>query len=556
MHLTESLGPAHAPAARAHSEGAGDSPRLPVGRWLFLAALLLAEVLGLTLRFDSGSLLGLRTWWADLAGSAHHLPQLGIAVAAALCAFGGTRLRDELHRVSGQTPPWPAWPFFLAHLAALACFTSLSFVVLDGGVRSSAYPGAWVMAWAATAFLTLAFWAATAVSVSLWLPFVRRAFVPLLTGVLVGGCAWGAGQLTGWLWRPLSAWTFATVRGLLSLLSPEVVSRPADLVVGTPTFSVEIAPACSGYEGIGLILVFLGVYLWLYRADLRFPAALLLLPLAAVIIWLANSVRITALLALGTWVSKDVALGGFHSQAGWLAFNAVALGTIVLVQRSRFFSRRPVEAGARNETAPYLVPLMVLVATLMVTGALAAGFDWLYPVRVVTAGLVLWYFWPRYAELRWSWSWSAVGIGVAVFVLWVALEPAAPPGAADAFSAGLAGLGPWGAAAWLLFRVAGSVVVIPLVEELAFRGYLTRRLIAADFRDVPVGEFRWFSFLVSSALFGALHGRWVAGVLAGMLYALAAWRRRELSDAVVAHGTTNALLAAYVLATGAWPMWC
>jgi hypothetical protein len=40
-----------------------------------------------------------------------------------------------------------------------------------------------------------------------------------------------------------------------------------------------------------------------------------------------------------------------------------------------------------------------------------------------------------------------------------------------------------------------------------------------------------------------------------MLYALALSRRGRLSDAVLAHATTNALLAAYVLTTGAWSLW-
>ena len=96
---------------------------------------------------------------------------------------------------------------------------------------------------------------------------------------------------------------------------------------------------------------------------------------------------------------------------------------------------------------------------------------------------------------------------------------------------------------------------MPLAEELAFRGYLTRRLIAAEFRDVPPGQFGWSSLLVSSVLFGTLHGRWVAGTLAGLLYALALYRRRELSDAVLAHATTNALIAADVLLAGAWSLW-
>jgi CAAX prenyl protease-like protein len=112
------------------------------------------------------------------------------------------------------------------------------------------------------------------------------------------------------------------------------------------------------------------------------------------------------------------------------------------------------------------------------------------------------------------------------------------------------------AGAWLCFRVVGYVITVPVAEELAFRGFLTRRLIAAEFQDVPLGRFSWFSFLASSALFGALHGgHWLAGMLAGMLFALALYRRGQIAHAMLAHATTNALIAVYVLITGNWYLW-
>ena len=95
----------------------------------------------------------------------------------------------------------------------------------------------------------------------------------------------------------------------------------------------------------------------------------------------------------------------------------------------------------------------------------------------------------------------------------------------------------------------------PLVEELAFRGYLTRRLMATDFQMVPIGKFSWPSFLISSLLFGFLHERWMAGTLAGLLYALALYRRRELSDTVLAHAVTNGLIVAYALTSSDWSLW-
>jgi CAAX prenyl protease-like protein len=111
------------------------------------------------------------------------------------------------------------------------------------------------------------------------------------------------------------------------------------------------------------------------------------------------------------------------------------------------------------------------------------------------------------------------------------------------------------AGVWLTFRIVGSVLTVPIAEELAFRGYLLRRLISAEFENVSFRQFSWLSLLGSSLVFGALHDRLLAGTLAGVVYALVLRRRGELCDAVVAHATTNLLIAAYVLATGTWSLW-
>ena len=98
------------------------------------------------------------------------------------------------------------------------------------------------------------------------------------------------------------------------------------------------------------------------------------------------------------------------------------------------------------------------------------------------------------------------------------------------------------AVGWVVAKVIGYVIVTPLAEELAFRGYLMRRLISSDFEAVPPGQFTWVSFLVSSVLFGLMHGEWLAGILAGVAYALVVVRTGRVRDAVVAHAVTNGLL--------------
>jgi CAAX prenyl protease-like protein len=97
---------------------------------------------------------------------------------------------------------------------------------------------------------------------------------------------------------------------------------------------------------------------------------------------------------------------------------------------------------------------------------------------------------------------------------------------------------------------------VPVVEELAFRGYVARRLISADVEAVPFGQLSVLAILVSSLAFGALHGQmWIAGTLAGIVFALVAKVRGRLGEAVAAHATANLLIALWVLARGDYRMW-
>jgi hypothetical protein len=61
--------------------------------------------------------------------------------------------------------------------------------------------------------------------------------------------------------------------------------------------------------------------------------------------------------------------------------------------------------------------------------------------------------------------------------------------------------------------------------------------------------------MISSVLVGALHGRWLAGTVAGMCDAGALSCRGRAEDPILAHALTNALLAADVLILGHWELW-
>lgn len=450
----------------------------------------------------------------------------------------------------------PGWALLAAHVIAFAAFWTLTIVLFGSSPARLESPGIWLLAWSVAAGATLATWAFHAFPTIWKTPTARGILESIAIGVGVAVLAASAGWLSGRFWRSTAASTLAIVARILRLFDSAPVCQASDYIVGTSKFQVFIAPACSGYEGIGLSIVFLIVYLWLYRDDLRFPRSFVLFPIAAVLVWCLNAARIAALIVIGDRISPAIALGGFHSQAGWLAFNAICLGLAVVTHRLSWFrSERASDSSSVrsswNPAAAHLAPLLALVATTMIAAAFSSGFDALYPVRFVAVLIAVYLYRSDRAIGRFMWSWYAVFIGAAVYAIWIALEPS-----------GGSNVNPLPATwprfaviGWIAFRVLGSVVTVPIAEELAFRGFLIRRLIDSDFESVPAGRLTAYSLVISSVLFGLLHGRWTAGIIAGAAYALVYRRRGRIGDAVLAHAVSNALIAAQALLLGDWRLW-
>jgi len=522
-----------------------------------LVALLIAEILYLTVTFDTQPLERIPSAWTTFVGWSPQYLRLAISTVVLTLLLGGRRFIAGLTRYEGDSGA-QLLPLAV-HAAAFVGLIWVSGVLFAAGRPVAAHPGLWTAAWCLSGALTIGGWALAVFPADHWRAVLVEHRRAIGWGIFAGTIAWASGFLTEGTWKVLARYTFAVVTWMLRAIYPDVVSNPDMLRVGTSTFRVIIAPSCSGYEGVGLILAFLGIYLFLFRKDLRFPGALVLLPIGAVAVWLLNAIRIVALIIIGSSGWREVALGGFHSQAGWLVFNAVGLAFVAVINRGGYFTnrsrQRAVEAAsdAVDSTTAFLGPFVAMLAAGMVTGAFSAGLDWLYPVRIAAAGFVIWRCWPAYANLRWSGSFGALAIGIATFAVWMAMLPAGLLGK-EGWPAALQSSS-WGAA-WLVFRVVGYLAVVPLAEELAFRGYATRRLIGADIDRVPVGAFSWLSFMLSSLVFGAFHGRlWLAGTVAGLAFAYALYRRRSFGDAVLAHATTNGLIACYVFATGRWSVW-
>jgi exosortase E/protease (VPEID-CTERM system) len=368
-------------------------------------------------------------------------------------------------------------------------------------------------------------------------------------------------RFTGLLWVVAARVTFVLVGWLLHLFGSEVVSDPPAAIIGTHQFTVAIFATCSGVEGMGLMLFFATMWLLYFRKELRFPQALLLIPAGLVTIFFFNAVRITLLILIGSLGAPNVAVRGFHSEAGWIAFNVVAIGFALSAQRLPWISilkadRAPDIKPIGDATAAYLIPFLAILAAAMISHAVSGGFEWLYPLRFFAAAAALWFFRSQYASLNWRFGWFAPVAGCAVFAMWIGLDSQSSAHADNSVGAGLASLPQTAAVVWLTFRTLAAVVTVPIAEELAFRGFLLRRLVSREFETVAPKTFTYFSVLVSSVAFGILHGdRWLAGIVAGIVYAVVFLLRGRIGDAVVAHATTNALLAAWILTRGAWYMW-
>lgn len=110
---------------------------------------------------------------------------------------------------------------------------------------------------------------------------------------------------------------------------------------------------------------------------------------------------------------------------------------------------------------------------------------------------------------------------------------------------------------FLAFRIAVSVVGVPVLEELFWRGWLMRWLIEPnDFTLVALGTYAPAAFWLVAVLFAFEHGSfWDVGLVTGVVFNWWMVRTRNLWDCILMHSVTNGALAAYVVVGGHWQYW-
>ncbi len=217
-----------------------------------------------------------------------------------------------------------------------------------------------------------------------------------------------------------------------------------------------------------------------------------------------------------------------------------------------------------NPTARYVGPFVAFLALLVLLRTLPVP-DLTGQILFVAAMALVIYFaaWPV-VDFKVQRLGSTLGLGVLVFLIWIGPDLLSSSYRHSwLFDNSIVGHPTSGFSeagreqpGVLLFRTLRAVLIVPIVEELFWRGWLMRWLISPRFQEVPLGTWSAQSFWIVAVLFASEHGSyWDVGLLAGVIYNWWMLRTRSLGDLILAHAVTNGCLCAYVIAFGKWEYW-
>lgn len=224
-----------------------------------------------------------------------------------------------------------------------------------------------------------------------------------------------------------------------------------------------------------------------------------------------------------------------------------------------------------------LVPAMIAVDNRALPWWRFAPEHWIYPMQTIVVGALLWLYRKQYVFkphqglglavllgvigiIAWclpAWGYqklTATGITVPEWLKWLGLE-AREDGFDPSFYADHTAL----YAASLGMRFLRMVIVVPFAEEIFWRGFLMRYVIADgdDFRRVPFGTHHWRSFSIVTVCVMLAHNPadWLAALMWGSLVYFLAVRTKSLSACILMHAVANLLLGVYVMITRQWGYW-
>jgi CAAX prenyl protease-like protein len=207
----------------------------------------------------------------------------------------------------------------------------------------------------------------------------------------------------------------------------------------------------------------------------------------------------------------------------------------------------------------------------------SAPEHWVYPLQCLIVGAVLWFFRSHYTLKPWRGLPLAIalaGLGIAAWIIPAWLYEQWQPTHLDkpawwawlgiverreGFDPTLFGAGSAAYWATTLLRFLRMTLIVPLVEEIFWRGFLMRYVQAGErpFLRVPFGQHSWPAFGIVTAAFTLIHNPpdYLGALLFGTLMYWLTVRTKSLGACVVMHGAANLLLGLHVMRTSQWGFW-
>jgi len=224
---------------------------------------------------------------------------------------------------------------------------------------------------------------------------------------------------------------------------------------------------------------------------------------------------------------------------------------------------QPAPPPPREHPLAWVGPFVVFMAWLAVDRLLPIANPTKEIVRDVVLVAAIVGFSRRVLPTRAPYWLASIGVGLAVFALWVLPDVLVPQWRShwllqNAITGRITTSIPPTELTplMLVLRTMRAALLVPVIEELFWRGWLPRWLQDTRTERVPMGRYTPFAFWATAVLFAAEHGPfWEVGLVAGVVYNWWMRRTRSLGDLVLAHAVTNLVLSLYVIASHDWRFW-
>lgn len=215
---------------------------------------------------------------------------------------------------------------------------------------------------------------------------------------------------------------------------------------------------------------------------------------------------------------------------------------------------------SKHTWLPYVLPMAIFMGITQLEGQFPAAYPIIYTVKILLVVAALWMAKGPLAEIKPDKKWLGWSIlwGLVLLAMWIIMETKVSYGRVGSRT----GFDPFTqlenpAFAWvfILIRMIGLSLVVPVMEEIFWRSFALRYATEKAFQTLPVGVFSWGAFAMVNAVFGFSHPEWLPAVIYSAFCGLYLNWTKSLWSTVVVHLVTNLGLGIYILVMRDWRLW-